>query len=433
MPSPATPRSSDHTATRLRDGRVLVVGGLAPGDYTKAVLTAADLYDPATDRWAPTGSMANPRQYHQATLMADGRVLVTGGYYEQKLPVAVEIFDPATGTWSPTADMPFGRMAHTTTLLPDGKVLVAGGLVVGPDARFTFSDSALLYDPVSGTWAATAELLAARAEHTATLLADGSVLVAGGHGSAGRIVAALRDALLYTPATGQWATVPHLMATGRAAHTATLFEDGSVLIVGGSREKLHGGTGRPTSMVELYEPKDGRFVPAPPLRSARLAHSATLLPDSRLLVVGGLVAEDDRRRVHAVGSAELYDPAGRRWSAAAPPLEPPSATANREMRVWLLAGNHSATLLAGQGCGAHCGQVLVVGGDVPTTSAQLYSAPVSAPTPRDKEAASGDDKGSGRALPVLAVALVVALVLGFLLAGRAKRARSPAGGRPPRR
>ncbi|MGH9282089.1 MAG: Kelch repeat-containing protein, partial [Acidimicrobiales bacterium] len=426
-----TPRSSDHTATRLRDGRVLVLGGLAPGDYTKAALTTAEIYEPAAGRWTSVAPMPSPRQYHRATLLADGRVLATGGYLEGKLPTAVEIFDPATGAWSPTSPMPFGRMAHTATLLPDGKVLVAGGLVFGPDARLTFSNSAQVYDPVAGSWAPTAEMPAVRAEHTATLLAEGKVLLVGGHGSVGRIAEALGDAVVYEPAGGGWTTVGNLMRTPRAAHTATLLEDGSVLIVGGSLQKEHGGGGRPTPLVELYDPEVNRFEPGPPLRTPRLAHTATLLEDHRVLVVGGVEAEDSTRGVHSVSSAELYDHVARRWSPTAPLLAAPSATANREMRVWLLGGNHSATLVTGNACGRQCGEVLVIGGDGPTASAQLYGPPPADRAGTRKGGAAGGTGGSGRVALFAGAAGLGALILGLAWVARRRRAGRPGG--PPRR
>lgn len=435
VPPPATPRATDHTATELLDGKVLVVGGVSAGEESKGAITTAELYDPVANRWTPAGSLGVPRQYHQATRLADGRVLVTGGYFEGKLVAAAEVFDPKTTTWNPAGAMGVARMGHTATLLPSGKVLAAGGLVFGEDARLSFARSAELFEPATLTWARVAEMPAPRAEHSATVLADGGVLLTGGQGSAGRIVAALRDALLYDPSTGAWATVPHLMRTARAAHTATLLPNGDVLIAGGSVQKEHGGGGRPTTTTERYEPKTKSFIPAASLNAARLAHTATILPDGKVLVVGGLRAEDNKRNARAVGSAEVYDPGTSRWTIVASPPKPASATPNREMRVWLLAGNHSATLLAAEPCGSRCGQVLVIGGDGPAAPV-LYRPAASTSSPRAGGAATGSDDDGGRT-PLLMAATAVA---GLLLLGLAARSvagrrggRSTAQGRPRRR
>ena len=160
--------SEQHTATLLEDGRVLVAAGL--GSKT------AELYDPATNTWMPTGSITSNRFSHTATLLKDGRVLVAGGYSYfpgDNLTASVDLYDPATDTWTAAAPMTQPREQHTATLLEDGKVLVAGGCC-GVDK------SAELYDPASDTWKAAATLTSGRSSHTATLLKDGRVLVAGG-------------------------------------------------------------------------------------------------------------------------------------------------------------------------------------------------------------------------------------------------------------
>ncbi|HEX8822383.1 MAG TPA: kelch repeat-containing protein [Archangium sp.] len=126
---PGTPRM-DHTATRLADGRVLVVGGFGapqPGQPNQTLATA-ELYDPATGSWRPTGGMALPRRYHSATLLADGRVLVAGGHDGTSALASAELYDPTTGTWTVTSCASLDRRYHTATRLPDGRVLVTGGI-----------------------------------------------------------------------------------------------------------------------------------------------------------------------------------------------------------------------------------------------------------------------------------------------------------------
>ena len=164
-----TPRDSQQ-ATILADGRVLIVGGM---DQHHRTLASAELYDPASRTWSFTGSMASPRRGHTATLLSNGMVLVTGGGTYPPFATAAELYDPATGTWmitgSPIAPH---RVDATATLLPNGKVLVAGG----SDGNDELT-SADLYDPSTATWSATGDMTMPRSVHTATVLPDGDVLV----------------------------------------------------------------------------------------------------------------------------------------------------------------------------------------------------------------------------------------------------------------
>ena len=185
-----------HTATPLRDGRVLVAGG-----SRKQALSSAELYDPATKGWTRTGRLGRSRQAHSATLLADGRVLVAGGFGTGggNALNSAELYDPATGSWSSTGSLNQARDSHTATLLADGRVLVAGG--EGQGSSHGGLASAEIYDPATGTWTPTGSLGQAREQHTATLLANGRVLVAGGEAPGG---AALASAELYDPASGTY-------------------------------------------------------------------------------------------------------------------------------------------------------------------------------------------------------------------------------------
>ena len=242
-----------HTATLLSDGTVLVAGGAAiftDGDVSgPAPLASAELYDPSTGSWTVTASMNEARFLHTATLLRDGKVLVVGG--DSSLGLLAELYDPRNGSWTVTGSMHAGRADHAATLLPDGTVLVAGGSGILPSGAPGVVASAELFDPGSGTWTATASMITARSEYTATLLPDGTVLVAGGN-SGSSVIGLLASAELYDPGSGTW-TAAGSMIEARYGHMATLLRDGTVLVAGGFSPPIN----EPLASAELYDPRSG--------------------------------------------------------------------------------------------------------------------------------------------------------------------------------
>jgi hypothetical protein len=275
-----------HTTTLLPNGRILVAGGGS---------SSAELYDPAAGTWSVTGEMSDNRSRHTATLLPNGKVLVAGGelnegdYYYLS---SAALYNPATEKWMAAAPMTTNRSVHTATLLPDGRVLVVGGYVGRPGVGAqTAQMSTELYDPTSGIWSATAGMHDPRSMHTATLLPNGKVLVAGGYtcDNGGEPVT---TADLYNPTTGTWTAVGTLN-TARGAHSATLLPSGEVLVAGGNNGSHLGDL----SSAELFEQATGSWIGAPTMNDWHSLHTATLLPDGRVLIAAGFRS-----------SAELYVP-----------------------------------------------------------------------------------------------------------------------------
>ncbi|MCX6930904.1 MAG: hypothetical protein NT154_48030, partial [Verrucomicrobia bacterium] len=275
------------TATLLANGKVLVVGGEATA--------SAELFDPATGLWTTTGAMSTKRSYQTATLLPSGKVLVAGGSFTS-YPVndalaSAELYDPATGLWTATGAMRTERTIHTATLLASGKVLVAGGW---NDSHWELS-SAELYDPATETWTTTGAMRTETKLHTATFLSNGKVLVAGGSDG----MNCLASTELYDPATGTWTTTG-AMSTTRVSHTATLLPNGKVLVTGGWN-----GTNI-LSIVDLYDPATGTWTAIGALSTTRYYHTAALLPSGKVLLAGGM-DDRDQYNICYLSSSELYD------------------------------------------------------------------------------------------------------------------------------
>jgi hypothetical protein len=304
------------TATLLPDGRVLVTGG----DLMRSEAdSSAELYDPATGKFSATGSMAVARAGETATLLADGRVLIAGGTNkEQGALASAELYDPATGRFSPTGSMTQARLLHTATPLRDGRVLIAGG----ENGSVAALDSAELYDPATGEFSPTGSMIDARGSaRLSALLVDGRVLVMGGMNEIGGDLA---GAELYDPSRGSFSPAG-TMSRARTSHSATLLPTGRVLIAGGMMvtEPDAGAFFSIHASAELYDPTTGGFSATGSMGSPRDGHSATLLQDGRVLIAGGRTiyesSDGSGLDVSLTASAELYWPEGPASAESASP------------------------------------------------------------------------------------------------------------------
>ncbi len=353
---------SQHTATLLFDGRVLLAGGYGPQG---AGLPTAEIYDPATGTFAATGSMAAARRMHSSTLLGNGRVLIVGGYSFGTPLGTAELYDPASGTFTPTGSLISPRGGHTAILMANGKVLMLGGYGT---AGFPLVAPAEIYDPDTGSFTTAARYSGRDGCDfcaPSAMLADGKILFP-----------AQNPAQLYDPDTGIFSRTGSMLEPGQSA--ATLLLNGTVLFAGG--EDL----GR-LSRAELYDVTTGVFSSTGNMLSSRVGHTLTLLPSGQVLAAGGETDSCSANSCYFAGSlptAELYDPASGTFSATG------SMTMARD--------GHTATLL-------NDGRVLVAGGLSyggiglfygEEASAELYTPSLLVASPR-LFSVSGDGKGQG--------------------------------------
>jgi WD40 repeat protein len=267
-----------HTATLLPDGKVLIAGGFREEGTSEIAIASAEIFDPETNTFIPTGDMNEPRNGHTATLLPDGQVLIAGGWNLEGRTATAELYDPQTGTFEYTGSLMAPRQGMTATLLGNGQVLIAGG----DSARNASQLTAELYDPDTKTFTFTGDQSEGRMAHTATLLSDGKVLLVGGTSGNDNI---LDTAEIYDPATGKFTPTGDANIV-RYKHTAVLLKDGNVLILGGSNQ--NDWTGQYNS-AEVYDVETGTFRKISNMNQERfkLAEAAVLLPDGNVLIAGG--------------------------------------------------------------------------------------------------------------------------------------------------
>jgi hypothetical protein len=354
-----TTARANAAAIRLRDGRVLICGGTATGEIG-GVLSSAEIYDPNARTFTPTGSMMVPRTGQTITMLRDGRVLLTGGDqnagFRSQLASA-EIYDPGSGTFTATGSMSTPREGHTATMLRDGRVLIAGG---SPNGIQT-TGSAEIYDPASGAFSNTGHLNQPRVAHVAALLGTGKVLIAGGGrgGMPGGYIS-YDTAEMYDPATRTFTAMSAHMKSDRVGAAAVKLNDGRVLIVGGKSGRRM--TSRlsniasftPLNTAEIYDPEANAFIRTGDMNAPHYLATATMLDDGNVLVVGGWLVQGPI--VVGMHDAEVYQPETNRFYQAG--------------RTNVARLTNTATLL-------NDGEVLIAGGVADkaliTASVEFYS------------------------------------------------------------
>jgi len=288
----STPRQL-HTATLVGPGRVLVAGGLGSAG---SALSSTEIVDVASGVVLAGRPLTVGRQGHSATVLADGRVLVAGGLDDSGALASVEIYDPRGGVWRAGSPLAHARHGHSALALDGGtRVLVAGGL---EDRLASAVLECELYDVARQTWSPAGLLARGRARPTATQLADGRVLVAGGS-DAGQ---PLKSMEIWDPTLGTWVAAPDL-SEARAGHATALLGDGSLLVVGGE-----------TAAVDRFEPAPQQLRALAPLPAALSEHTLTPLPDGRALLVGG---RGEASVFDYSAEVRIFDGGSRSWTTSA--------------------------------------------------------------------------------------------------------------------
>jgi N-acetylneuraminic acid mutarotase len=268
------------SAALMPSGKVLATGGT---DGTNA-LASAEQFDPASNLWTSAGSIANARYDHTTTVLANGKTLIVAGEDDYNYLATAEVYDTQIGTSTATTSMAGRRESHSATLLPNGKVLVAGGI---DDLDAGYLSSAELYDESNATWSPAAGMSTLRAGHTATLLSNGKVLVTGGFTVVSGKQASLNTAELYDANSNTW-TSAGIFATSRGGHTATLI--GNVLIAGGFSYNTGPSDNMPGALsdVDGYGPLGNSWYYDGSFSVSRYGHTTTLLANGNILIAGGL-------------------------------------------------------------------------------------------------------------------------------------------------
>ena len=295
---------SQHTATQLEDGRILLVGGSkAPDDF----LAEVDIFKPTSGRIQSATPLHTGRHGHSATILDDGRVLIVGGYNARdSWLIDAEIYDPASDTWTVTFPPSPHGVGHTATRMSDGRVLVVGGCI----GSGVCTERVEIFDPSNDSWQDAASLPSDRASHAAVMLQDGRVLIIGGGSAAG--VPLGGDAMIYDPIADAWtATAP--MITPRLFTQCILLRNGRVLVAGGTElsdptnETMAKGT-------EMFDPDSMTWIAAADINQPRYGHSLVMLKNGKVLAIGGTQSYSSMDQNSYRRQIEMYNAATNTWT-----------------------------------------------------------------------------------------------------------------------
>ncbi|MEA2371887.1 MAG: hypothetical protein QOH12_2281 [Solirubrobacteraceae bacterium] len=298
-----TPRPRSSPTTRIPRLRQLarVLASVAAGLGLLATPSLAAGPANVQGAWSAGHALHVARMLAGTVSLPDGRILLTGGFGYPGMLASAEIYEPTRGNWVTAAPLVSPRFGHTATLLGNGRVLVAGGA----NLTAQYLDAAEVYDPPTNTWAIVAPMTQPRAFGTATRLADGRVLVAGGRNTSKAV--ALASTELFDPQTATW-TPAASMRTARYHFAATLLHDGRVLVDGGQ-----GAADQELTSAEVYDPQTNAWTPVGSMHTVRANQTANLLPDGRVLVVGG-----GDKSPGFTAAVETFSPSTNAWSLLAP-------------------------------------------------------------------------------------------------------------------
>jgi hypothetical protein len=287
----------EHSATLLPNGKVLIAGGMVYVGNHANPPRSAELYDPETGTFSVTGDMTAGHAYNHATVLRNGKVLIAGGTSE----VTAEIYDPVAGKFTTTGSGSEPSV-ETAALLANGKVLITRSVFELPRRH------AELYDPSRDAFDPLGVLAPEQYGPAVALLTDGKVLFAGGWtdlSGDSLTTGPMRDAELYDPDVSAFSPVRN-MTIDRANHTITLLPDGTVLLAGGVTSTVNSRA--LARAAELYDPAAGAFYAVANLVEPRSDHTATLLNDGTVLIAGGSIAGGTDGLNATTRSAELYKP-----------------------------------------------------------------------------------------------------------------------------
>lgn len=299
----------EHRATVLADGRVFLSGGALDG-------FSHEIYIPDTRTWESVPSSPISFQSHGMITLPDGRVLLVGGYQRddtlgarQKIGDKVLLFDPENKEWTAAASLNQGRASLSLSLLPDGKVLAVGGFYLekmGSREFSRMSSVAEIYDPVADTWTFAPSMIIARARHERILLPDGRILILGGDVNE-------FNGEIYDPSLNTWSAIAQPSLGFRRGFRAVLLDNDQVMLAGGVLEGVEGN-----QIATVYSLSENKWKLVAPMKEPRFDHTLLSIGDGKVLAIGGKGRLDDHPfypTVEQINTCEMYDKSLDSWRA----------------------------------------------------------------------------------------------------------------------